>query len=105
MGYPVHEQSHSKQLCVVLKIVMEEGERYGRPAQTPHVEAGTKMTPVAERWPEPNFVHCRVSSPWLLVPLGPFRDCAFKSPNESQRMRVVWRHAGQEHSTRTPMRK
>lgn len=67
--------------CAIIKIIAEEEERYGRAARTSHLAAGTKMTPVAERWPELDFAHCRVGSPWLLVPLlDPSRDCAVKSP-------------------------
>ncbi|KAF5847660.1 hypothetical protein GGP41_000385 [Bipolaris sorokiniana] len=34
---------------------MRENDNYGRAARASHVVTGTKMTPVAERWPELDF--------------------------------------------------
>ncbi|EMD86537.1 hypothetical protein COCC4DRAFT_59952 [Bipolaris maydis ATCC 48331] len=41
--------------CAVTKGIGEGGERFGRAARASHVVAGTKMTPMAERWPELDF--------------------------------------------------
>lgn len=79
-GHEVEEEFDSQQVaqCPRVSGKREKGRIWMSSTRASHVVTGTKMTPVAERWPEPDF--CSFPREQCLV-TGSTHDCAVKSPN------------------------